>query len=313
MKSFILLLYILIAIPNIVFSQSDEIKNQEDSNIIIKNNHQKLGIVLSGGGGRGAYQVGVWKYLVECGLDKDIRAFAGTSIGAINSILFAEDNYELVEHVWTKEIEGKVIPPMKFFSILSSIPKAIIRFFVHRGMFARDELVKIIDRFVDLEAVSNDNRTIFASCSTITSLFPLKFEPKYLKLNGGSSDRIKSILFATSALLFLFEAENIDGTKYIDGMYTSQVPIQALYEHGCDAVIVVYLNSKDIVKDKSIFGDMTIYEIIPQSKLGGFFTGTLDFSESGARKRIEAGYQNAKNVINTHFGIKDNLETCKNL
>ena len=35
---------------------------------------EKLGLVLDGGGGKGAYQIGVWKYLKEVGLDNNIKA-----------------------------------------------------------------------------------------------------------------------------------------------------------------------------------------------------------------------------------------------
>src|SRR5689334_2801382 len=45
------------------------------------------GLVLSGGGGRGAYQVGVYKYLEEAGLEPEI--IVGTSIGAVNGALLA--------------------------------------------------------------------------------------------------------------------------------------------------------------------------------------------------------------------------------
>lgn len=303
MKSFILSLYLFIFVPAIAFSTPTE--EHVVHNMIIENKHKKLGIVLSGGGGRGSYQVGVWKYLVECGLDKDITAFSGTSIGALNTILFVQDDYELVEHVWTKEIEGKVIPRMQFFSILTSIPKAIVRFIIHGAMFGRDEFVKIVDKFVDLEKVSNDKRMIIASCSTKTSLLPLKFSPKYFELNNCDNDRIKSILFATTALAVLFEPEKIDDKKYIDGVYTSGNVFGAktLHEHGCDAIIIVYLDNINVIKDKSAFGDTAIYEIIPQNSLGGFFTGTLDFSEKGTRKRIEMGYNDAKNVIENAFGV----------
>lgn len=48
-----------------------------------------LGLVLSGGGAKGAYEVGVWQTLIETGVSKRVAAISGTSVGAINAALFA--------------------------------------------------------------------------------------------------------------------------------------------------------------------------------------------------------------------------------
>ncbi len=42
----------------------------------------KIGLVLAGGGGKGAYELGVWKALREIKITKNITVFSGTSIGA---------------------------------------------------------------------------------------------------------------------------------------------------------------------------------------------------------------------------------------
>ena len=57
----------------------------------------KIGLVLSGGGGKGAYELGVWKALKELNLNKYISVFSGTSIGAFNAALFAMDDLEKAE------------------------------------------------------------------------------------------------------------------------------------------------------------------------------------------------------------------------
>ena len=49
----------------------------------------KTGIVFSGGGGKGAYAIGVWKALREFGMDQNIQAVAGTSVGSLNGALFS--------------------------------------------------------------------------------------------------------------------------------------------------------------------------------------------------------------------------------
>ena len=48
---------------------------------------QETGLVLAGGGGKGAYEVGVWKALNEYGFAKKITTISGTSVGGLNSAL----------------------------------------------------------------------------------------------------------------------------------------------------------------------------------------------------------------------------------
>ena len=57
-------------------------------------------LVLSGGGGRGAYEVGVMKAYSE--RDFAFDWIIGTSIGAINATLFAQGDLAILEEVWSK-------------------------------------------------------------------------------------------------------------------------------------------------------------------------------------------------------------------
>lgn len=59
-----------------------------------------IGLVLAGGGGKGAYQIGVWKYLHECGLDRYVCAVSGTSVGSLNAALFASGDFQRAENLW---------------------------------------------------------------------------------------------------------------------------------------------------------------------------------------------------------------------
>ena len=64
---------------------------------------KKIGLVLCGGGFKGAYQIGVWKALRdEIGIKK-FHAIAGTSVGALNAILIANDKIKDAEDIWTKK------------------------------------------------------------------------------------------------------------------------------------------------------------------------------------------------------------------
>ena len=67
---------------------------------------EPLGLVLSGGGAKGAYEVGVWQVLEEEGLAGDVAAISGTSVGALNAALFAT-RPEAAEELW-REHMGEV-------------------------------------------------------------------------------------------------------------------------------------------------------------------------------------------------------------
>ena len=68
---------------------------------------KKLGLVLGGGGGRGAYHIGVWKYLIESSIYGKVRAISGNSVGALNACLLAMNDYSIAEKVWKEEIKIK--------------------------------------------------------------------------------------------------------------------------------------------------------------------------------------------------------------
>ena len=67
---------------------------------------KKTAFVLSGGGSRGAYEIGVWKALKELGIKIDM--VFGTSVGAINGAMVAQDEPELAERLW-KQMETSMI------------------------------------------------------------------------------------------------------------------------------------------------------------------------------------------------------------
>jgi predicted acylesterase/phospholipase RssA len=61
---------------------------------------RKIGIVLDGGGAKGAYQVGCWKAIRE-NKGYEVKAVAGSSVGALNAFLVATDRFEDCIAVWT--------------------------------------------------------------------------------------------------------------------------------------------------------------------------------------------------------------------
>ncbi|MCD8300560.1 MAG: patatin-like phospholipase family protein, partial [Clostridiales bacterium] len=59
-----------------------------------------LGLVFSGGGSKGSYEIGAWKALDELGLAGRIAGVSGSSIGAFNTALFAQGDLGAAEYIW---------------------------------------------------------------------------------------------------------------------------------------------------------------------------------------------------------------------
>ncbi|MBG0765486.1 MAG: patatin-like phospholipase family protein, partial [Tissierellales bacterium] len=61
---------------------------------------EMIGIAFEGGGAKGAYQIGVWKYIQEKNIKID--GVVGTSVGAINSAAFAMGDIDFALKMWTE-------------------------------------------------------------------------------------------------------------------------------------------------------------------------------------------------------------------
>lgn len=268
----------------------------------------KIGLVLAGGGGKGAYHIGVWKAFKEYGVDQNIIAVSGSSVGALNAALFMEGDYFKAENIWHNITHEKILSPpdqkqiIKILLSMGFTPTGkIIAFFKaisNYGLLSRSGLFEIIQNEVDLGKVSNSSISGFGTCLRMSNR-----KVEYFPLNEISADRIISILLASSAIPLLFPPETIDGSKYVDGGIgpgSDNLPIQPLYDKGCDTIFVVHL-SQDSIIDKDRFSNAQILEIVPQNNPGR----TLDFSPSGARRRIEEGYNDTIAILKPVFDMEN--------
>lgn len=70
-----------------------------------------IGLVFAGGGGKGAYQIGTWKYLHQQGMDRYVKAVSGSSVGALNAALFVGGSYEQAESIWENIRPEQILTP----------------------------------------------------------------------------------------------------------------------------------------------------------------------------------------------------------
>ena len=121
----------------------------------------KRAIVLSGGGARGAYQIGVWKALRKLNIKYDI--VTGTSVGALNGALMTQNTYYRglwfwynikVKNVFSTDSMGEINIKEKETALYKKCAKAISK---DHGLDASN-LSKTIDIALDEERFRKSNR-----------------------------------------------------------------------------------------------------------------------------------------------------------
>ena len=263
---------------------------------------QKLGIVLAGGGGNGAYQLGVWKYLCEVGLSKRIAVMSGTSVGALNVALFATVPYEQAEHIWKHLIQDKILFPQA--STPSALSEAVLALtdgsvetlrksaseLLSSGVWSREGLLEIM-RDIPLEKLaSNTVPKVYATCF---ALMPM-FGTRHFILNGFDVQKIQRILLATSAIPLVFRPEKVDNILYCDGGISCNVPISPLVRENCTHALVVHLSQEKKVFSR-IPSTMRVEELYPSVPLAK--RGVLDFSTERIENLIHLGYDDCKRAF----------------
>lgn len=267
----------------------------------------KLGLVFAGGGGKGAYAIGVWKALKEAGLDTRVQAVAGTSVGALNAALFLQGDQELAERVWLDIAPGKILS-VDLSVVLRHLARVglrpagalltLARSLAEHGVFSRKGLLRLIDAYMDIDKITGASIPCYVTCCERTA-----GRPTYFKINGCDRARAISLLLASSAIPVVFRPERIDGGDYIDGGAADNVPVQPVYDEGCDLILVVHVSRTGLV-DKHRFPNARIVEFVPSEAQGGFIAGTLDFSPERARRRIEQGYRDAIRILRPFLGLE---------
>lgn len=255
----------------------------------------KIGLVLAGGGSRGAYQIGVWKALIELGIDKYVKVVSGTSIGALNAMLFLQGNYKLAEEIWENITKEKILPidekELMLKGILFFLGAKNMNFIkkympnvVKGGTLSREGLDEILEK-IDFEAIRSSSIKGYAACTGIPEI-----KAEYFHINEHSIDNIRKILYATSAVPLVYDSQGIDNINYLDGAIVDNIPIQPVYGENCDIIIVVLLSADNKI-DTTMYPNTNIIEINSGYNEGPDLKGMLDFDIDIIRKRITNGYK----------------------
>ena len=228
----------------------------QDEGGVNESDRLKIGLVLSGGGARGAAHVGVLKVLEENRIPVDV--ISGTSFGAIVGGLYAagysaDELEEILENIdWKESLSGRAPRDERSFKRKQDDDGFLIKFKIGikdgelrlpNGLITPNNLrltlqdlvneISNVDDFDDLaipfRAVATDLETGMA-----------------VVLERGN---LASAMVASMAVPALFPPIEHDGRLLVDGGVSNNVPVNVARAMGADIVIVVDISTPMMSKD----------------------------------------------------------------
>ena len=249
----------------------------------------KIAIVLSGGGSRGAYQIGVWKALRKLKIHYDI--VTGTSVGALNGLMMVQKNYKVAKRLWTN-IDYKTIFNGEVKKIDNSIYLTYIKHFFKGGGMDITNLEMILDK------VYNENKFYKSKIDFGIVVYNLtKKKEELLTKSSINPDNIKDFIIASASCYPAFKTKKIKGSEYIDGGYYDNLPINLAVKLGADKIIAVDLKAPGI-KQKRKDKNIELTTIYPHNDIGSF----LKFDKDVAYKSINYGYNDTMKTFDRLIG-----------
>ena len=273
------------------------------------------GLVLLGGGARGAFQVGVIQAISDAGIPIDI--VTGSSVGAVNASVVAAGQTCRLAHYWLNMGTVDVVSPRVDMWRIHNW-RAIAK--------PGKSLIDILKNKVPWDAIRQG---------------PVQLRVELSNLQTGRHEVVdnrsctwKHVL-ASTAIPMIFPPVRVDGQCYVDGSLTQTFPLLPAIEAGADTLYVVGLTAEEpgpgrpeglyemagrtmeiflhnnlrqdleqlekvngLVRQKasSKHREIKVVPFFPHEDLGEL-EGFLNFSRKRTEKLIEIGYQEGRKVL----------------
>ena len=262
------------------------------------------GLVLEGGGTKGAYQIGAYKALRELGIE--FKGVAGTSIGALNGAYIVQDNIEVLEDIWTNydythfmnvdeetyhSIKNIDFTPKNLNMVISLINKARKNQGIDISPFRN-----LLEKTINEDLIRNSNKDF----GLVTVMWDGKIVPNPMFIENIPKGKLLDYLIA-SASLPIFKLDKLDDKLFLDGVFHNNIPVSLLREKGYEDIVVIRLIDDLFGKvNLNHHKDMNMKVIVPSEYLGG----CLNVDPDNVHKNIKLGYMDAMKTFNRYDGIR---------
>ena len=281
----------------------------------------KRGLVLSGGGAKGAFQLGALEYIHEKGkLDFDI--ICGVSVGALNGTMVAQGEFDKLKELWLGiEDAQSIYKKLGWLKVVLGKP----------SLNDNEPLKNLIRDYVDPVKIDKN----FTKQGKILRVGVVSLTSGKYKAIAPTHSSFLQMLAASTTIPVMFEAFNIsaDDFQMVDGGVRNITPLKDAIDAGANEIVVVLASPRKVKPGK--FDHENILEVIARTfdilsnevyindienciwynenmvndgvhrnidlkiiEPEDYFMGTLEFNPDKIREAIRKGKQIAADVLN---------------
>ena len=286
--------------------------------------HEKIGLVLPGGGARGAYQAGVLKAFLEISQKRSqcpFKIISGTSSGAINAAFLASESHIFhhgVSHLidlWSNFSSNKVYKTDSVTMLKSSLHWFLtiisggILISNPKSLLDNQPLRKLLEehiRFSNIE--ENLNQSNFESLAITSASYKSRKSCTFFQsssvstnwqrfLREGKATKINlDHLMASVALPLIFPAVQIENEYYGDGAMRQATPLSPAIRLGAEKLFIISTHEAgERLPTSDYHNRYPSFEKIAGYTLDALFADGLQ-SDIERLDRINQIIKNAKNV-----------------
>lgn len=182
-------------------------------------------LVLSGGGSKGAFQLGALEVLAERGVTYD--CVAGVSVGALNGTLVACDRLDRLGTIW-RTIEREDVYRGKWPWVLFNVLRG------RKGLYDNTPLLELIRREVNADDID------------------IPLEIGVVKLESGNylairpdSPRFEELVFASTIIPIVWPPYETGGDSFVDGGLRNITPLGDVIDHNPDQIVIITTEPRD--------------------------------------------------------------------
>lgn len=313
----------------------------QDSTVVKE--RPKVGLVLSGGGARGAAHIGVLKYIEEMGIPIDY--IAGTSMGSIVGGLYAmgyssNEILDIINSVdWDRLMSNNVDRKKISFAKKEEKNTQFINVSYSLDADNEDPLAKSIKNSLPKGMISGDNVINLLNSLSVGYSDSVSFNDLQIPficvatniLNGEAVvfDRgeVAKSIRASMSIPIIFDPIVIGDKMYVDGGLANNFPAEQCRNMGADFIIRVSVSSgfKDnpdsltsifsqanqllkILTDKDFDSYPDDCDIFINPTLKGI--GMMSFDTESIAKVTRSGYEAAKSNETEFKKLKEKIDGC---